>query len=291
MAVVIKQGIWDNATYPWTDQASAGFMGSIVAEIDAWITAISSNASIVANGQLPVKVREPSDSTNSGTRNGFGYEFPDTTIGLNADGPTYPTLLIHGTETSLTTEVGDEFEDDTQNDGFGDLGLTPGHYSLTSVPGTSGTNREAIVAYDTTDEQEFIAVGFKLGTTNTRSGGFAVFKDTDGHWCFVVRDIGFSYDTHQGYWTGQNGPYDIDPEPIEYSSIYAPFVLKTTDYYGSQSRAGFDSIIQQYWYPANPALYSGRGASDDFGNFSRINSDTEAIVSLGYNTAAVRVTI
>ena len=28
---------------------SAGFMGSIVAEFDAWITAITSNASIVAN--------------------------------------------------------------------------------------------------------------------------------------------------------------------------------------------------------------------------------------------------
>lgn len=291
MAVVIKQGIWDNATYPWTDQTSAGLMGSIVTEIDAWITAITSNASIVANGQLPVKVRQPSDSTSGGTRNGFGYQFPDTSIGLNADGPTYPTLLVHGTETGLTVEAGDEFEDDTQNDGFGDLGSSPGHYTLASIPGTSGTDNEVIVAYDTTDEQEFIAIGFKLGSSNTRSGSVAVFKDTSGHWGFAIRDLGFNYDIHQGYWTGQEGPYDTDPEPIEYSSIYAPFVLETTEEYGSQSRAGFDYIVQQYWYPANPALYSGRGTSDNFGNFSRINNNTEAIVSLGYNAVAVRAAI
>ena len=60
MAIVVRQGIWDNAVYPWTDTTSAGMMGSIVTEIDTWISAISSNASIVANGQLPVKVREPS---------------------------------------------------------------------------------------------------------------------------------------------------------------------------------------------------------------------------------------
>ena len=266
-------------------------MGSIVTEIDAWITAIASNASIVANGQLPVKVREPSDSTNSGTNNGFGYRFPDTTIGLDADGPTYPTLIVHGIQTDLDMEAGDEFEDDTQNSGFGDQGSNPGHFSTAAVPGDSGFDREAIVAYDTTDGQEFIAVGFKLGSGSNDSGGFLVFKDTDGHWCFIMKNAGFAYDNHQGFWTGSVGLYDMDPQTVVDTGAYLPLTMEATILSGSSSRPGYDDIVQVYWYPANPALYSGRGTSGGFGDFCRINNDTEAVVALGQTSNAVRVTI
>ena len=266
-------------------------MGGIAAEIDAWITAISSNASIVANGQLPVKVRQPSDSTNGGTTNGFGYRFPDTTIGLNADGPTYPTLLVFGAENSIIMEVGDEFEDDTQNSGFGGLGSTPGHYSSASIAGDIGFNREAIVAYDTVDEQEFIAVGFKLGSGSSDSGGFMAFKDTDGHWCFTVNQYGFAYDDYQGYWIGNIGPYDTDPEPLIPGSTYFPLTVQATAFTGASNRSGYNGVIQANWYPKNTAVYFGRGSAERLGDFVRVDSDTEAVVGIGYLSGAVRVTI
>lgn len=291
MAIVSRQGIWSNATYPWTDQTSAGYMGSIVAEIDAWISAISSNASIVANGMLPVKVREPSDSTNAGVRNGFGYRFPDTSIGLNADGSTYPTLICHGTETSLIPEVGDQFEDDTQNNGFGDLGINPGHYTFESISGVAGYDREAIIFYDTTDGEEFIAVGMKLGTSTSNNIGFAVFKDSDGHWSFVIKQNGFCYDNLLGYWTGFSGPYTTLPTMLDNGAYTSALSMRAAGSTGANTRPGFDYAIQGVWYAANSALYAGLGTVANLGNYTLLNSGTEAVIHTGYKSVAVRVPV
>ncbi len=291
VAVVVKQGIWDNATYPWTDQTSSGYMGSIVAEIDNWINAISSNASITTNGMLPVKVREPSDSTNSGTRNGFGYKFPDITLGSGNYGPTEPVFLVHGTETALTLEIGDEFEDDTQNNGFGDLGQADGHQSSATVTGTTGFNREAIVAYDTTDGEEFIAVGFKVGTSTTGSRGIAAFKDTDGHWCFLVGNVGLAYDNVLNYWTASNGDYDTNPGLSTSSGHMKQLDINSNAPGGAANAPGFDNEVQGSWFSANSALYAGLSTSARLGNFLYLNNGTEGIVELGYISLAVRFTV
>ena len=291
VAVVIKQGIWDNATYPWTDQTSSGYMGSIVAEIDNWINAISSNASITTNGMLPVKVREPSDSTNSGTRNGFGYKFPDITLGSGNYGPTEPVLLVHGTETSFILEVGDEFENDTQNNGFGDLGSADGHQTSVTSPGTAGFNNEAIVAYDTTDGEEFIGVGFKLGTASTGSRGFLAFKDTDGHWCFAVGTNVLAYDNVLNFWTANNGDYDTDPVMSTSTAYLKRLYINSNSPGGAISAPGFDNEVQGSWFSANSALYGGLSSGARLGNFLYLNNGTEAIVELGYASAAVRFTV
>ena len=293
VAVVIKQGIWDNATYPWTDQTSAGYMGSIVAEIDNWINAISNNVNITTNGMLPVKVREPSDSTNSGTRNGFGYRFPDITIGSGNYGPTEPVLLVHGIETSLIMEVGDEFEDDTQNNGFGDLGSSDGHQSSATMTGVAGFNNEAIIAYDTTDGEEFIAVGLKLSTASNASRGFLVFKDTDGHWCFVVGNIALAYDNVLNYWTGtlNSSDYDTNPRIDSVSTYFASLAIYNSFPGGAVGAPGFDNEVQGRWFSANSALYGGLATVGRLGNFLYLNNGTEAIVELGYASAAVRITI
>lgn len=266
-------------------------MGSVMAQMDGWIASIGVNPTIIANGQLPVKVRQPSDSTNGGVTNGFGYRFPDTTIGLNADGPDYPHLIIHGTETSLVLEVGDEYEDDTQNGGFGNMAATPGHYSLQSMAGDAGFNNEAIVAYDTTNGQEFFGAGFRTGNAASKSGAFVVFKDTDGHWCFMVEFVAFAYDTILNYWVGFNGPYDTDPAQVYTTSGYYPLTIRAGTIQGVGGKSGYDGSLQSFWYANNPALYSGRYSTDQFGDFTRINNDTEAVISLGYTSSAVRVTI
>ena len=207
MTIVKKQGIWLDASYPWTDTTSAGMMGSIVTEMDAWVSAISANPSIVANGQLPVKMREPTDSTNGGVTNGFAYEFPDTTLGVNLDGPSYPVMLVYGTQSSCIMECGDEYVDDSSNNGFGthNNASASGHRTPHTVTGDAGHDNQAIVIYDDTDGQEFFAVAFKLGTASGDNAGFVVFKDTSGHWCFTMKEDGFAYDNVLNYWTGHQG--------------------------------------------------------------------------------------
>ena len=291
MAIVKKQGIWTDSVYPWTDTTSAGLMGSIVTEIDAWITAISSNASIVANGQLPVKVREPSDSTNSGTRNGFVYEFPDTTIGVGADGPTYPHLMVHGTQTSLVAESGDEFEDDTQNNGFGDMGSTPGHSSSFTGSGSSGYDNQAIIFYDDTDGQEFFVGGIQLGSSTSNSVSFGAVKDLDGRWMLMTGDRGFSYDNILEYWTGANGPYDTDPSLDDTAGALKSLNLLVAASTGANARPNFDYELQGRWYAANPVLYTALASQGGLGNYVLVSGGTEAIVQTGYNGFAVRVPV
>ena len=60
---------------------------------------------------------------------------------------------------------------------------------------------------------------------------------------------------------------------------------------GANTRPGFSQVIQGRWYAANPALYCGLATAARMGNYCLINNDTEAIVQLGYNSAAVRVPV
>lgn len=291
MAIVKRQGIWTDASYPWTDQTSAGMMGSIVAEFDAWVSAISGNASIVANGQLPVKLRDPSSSTDGGVTNGFVYEFPDTSIGLDADGPTYPTLMAYGTETSLKFVSSDEYADDASNGGFGDGDNTPGHRVGVTVGGDAGYDRQAIVFYDDTDGEEFFVVGVKVGTSTSENSGLGAFKDTDGHWVLVTGGFALAYDNVLGYWTGSTGPYDTDPVMDQNTSWLGPLVFRVNISAGSISRPGFDNKIQGKWYPANGALHSGLNSLAKLGNYVLTEGGTEAIVMTGYASIAVRVPV
>lgn len=289
MAVVSKYGVWDNATYPWTDQTSAGAMGSIVTEIDAWISAISTNASIVANGQLPVKVRDPNSSTNSGVKNGFGYEFPDTTIGQNAYGPTWPTIVMSGTATTVVVEMGDQFVDSTANNGYGDFSSNIGHASLVTRAGDNGYSIQAIVAYDTTDGQEFIAVGIKMGSGTLDEMSFSVFKDTSGHWCFSAVEEAFCYDIFLNYWTGEVGPYDTDPT-MRVSDVWKPLSLSVASVVGAVAVPGYDSGVQASWYPANAAIYSRSSSTSPFGSYADATTGKQ-ILSLSRNGLAVLIDV
>lgn len=269
-------------------------MGSIVAEIDAWIIAISSNPSIVANGQLPVKLKGPTDSTNSGVTNGFVYEFPDTTIGLNADGPTYPTLLIEGVQTSLRVSVGDGYNNNSSlNEGFGSIYAGSadgqGHASSESWAGDANYDREAIIVYDDTDGEEFFAVGMKMGASGSDSGGFIVFKDSDNHWCFAIEDGGFAYDNVLGYWTGQSGAHDTDPIGTPNGGIQTAITLYASQPGGAANKSGYDNAIQYWWYAASSCIYDGRGTGARYGNYSYLPGGTEIIIELGYDSPAVKV--
>lgn len=293
MAVVAKHGIWDNASFPWTNQTSAGLMGSIITEIDAWITAISGNASIIANGQVPVKKRDQNSSTDGGVNNGFVYEFPDTSIGLNNDGPTYPTLLIYGTETFLNLKMTDEYGDNTSNGGYGSAGQSTGHVVSETSSGAAGYNNEAIVVTETTDGEEFLAVCIKMSSVNSQNGAFLVAKDMDGRWFFDLKGTGFAYDNLMGYWTAAGGPYDTDPlgTVIATSNIYRPYIMGTSSLTGAVSRPGYNGEGQAYWIPKSPKIMTGRTTTSTFGEYRALANGTEQVLGLGYIAPAIIIPV
>ena len=284
MGITAKYGVWDNTTYPWTDQTSAGVMGSIVTEIDAWITAISSNASIIANGQLPVKKRDPASSTNSGTTNGFAYEFPDTVIGTGKTGATYPTLMFYGTQTSLIGGISDQYGDNTSNNGYGTYNAGTGHYSDVSGTGDTGYSNQAIVVYGDVDEEEFLGVAIKHGAGTSDEMSFTVFKDQSNHWCFQVRGTGFGYDNQLDYWTGEVGSYDTDPviQGGGVNVVGAGFIA-TTGIAGASSKPGYNGVGQSQWFPKSNKVMGGRGTSGRWGDFKNLGTG-EQYISLGFNS-------
>ena len=288
MAVVAKHGVWDNSVYPWTDQTADGVIGSIVTEIDAWISAISSNPSIVANGMVPVKLKGPEDTDGGGT-NGFVYEFPDTTIGLNKDGPTWPTLMLYGSDTNVTLAMTDEYTDSSSNGGLGSAGQTPGHRSVTSNTATAGFNNEVIICTETTDGEEFLAVGIRLGTSNTYVTNFLVARDQDDHWLFTVKSMGFAYDSIMGFWTGASGPYDNDPGTSNYASTnaYRPFLMGCTSPSGASNRPGYNGTGQGMWTPKSEKVWLAKGSSAVFGEFVPIPGTTEQVMDLGNSGPAI----
>lgn len=284
MAIVAKYGVWSNASFPWTDQTSNGLWGSIRAEVDAWITAISGNASIIANGQLPVKVKDETSSTNSGTTNGFVYEFPDTVIGTGKTGPTYPNLMFYGTQTSLTGAITDEYTNDTSNNGYGSYNQQPGHYTAIAGGGGTGYDNQAVIVYGDVDEEEFLGVAIKIGTGGSDENSFAVFKDQSNHWCFQVRGSGFAYDNQLDFWTGVVGPYDTDPiiQGGNVTSVGGGF-LGNANIPGAASKPGYNGVGQRAWFPKSNKVMAGRSTSARWGDFRNLGNG-EQYLSLGYNS-------
>ena len=284
MTIVAKYGVWDNASYPWTDQTVDGLMGSIVTEIDAWITAISSNAGIIANGQLPVKIKDQSSSTNAGVTNGFVYEFPDTGIGVNKTGPSHPHLMFFGTQTSLWGNATDQYTNNTGNNGYGSYTQSPGHYTDVNGAGDTGYSNQAIIVHNDVDEEEFLGVAIKHGAGTSDENSFVVFKDISNHWCFQIRGQGFCYDNQLDYWTGEVGPYDTDPinQGGGTNTVGTGF-LATTNIGGAATKPGYNGVGQSQWFPKSNKVMAGRSTSGRWGDFKNLGNG-EQYLSLGYNT-------
>ena len=178
-----------DAVIPWNDVSAGGVWGSIITIIDQWISDISGNASIVANGMVPIKVRDQLSSTD-GARFGFVYQFPDTRV---PDPATYGvplTLFYNGQETSFSSYVTSNWRDNTSNSGYGSYNSGSGNYSGASVGGTSGADREVLIFTEDEDEKEFIAVSLKFGVSSSNTATFLISKDTNGYWFGMTRGYG-----------------------------------------------------------------------------------------------------
>lgn len=284
VAVVASYQAFDYATLPWSDQTSAGPIGATVGVIDTWVSAISTNASIIANGMLPVKVKDQNSSTNSGTDNGFVYRFPSSAIGVPA-GATQPHLGLFGTETSIKVQACNQYTDNTSSNGYGTFSSFPGHLSATTFNGDTGFSKEILVAYDTTDGEEFIAVGINTGSSSSDSGGFCVGVDTDGNWVMTMNEVGLAYDTIRSDWTGSTGPDDTDPEIPVINGGWEQFCLK------AKSPAGITSgvLLQGEWRTANDNIFTGRDTSARFGYYVPISEGglSGQLIAFGYETVGI----
>lgn len=284
VAVVASYQAFDNATLPWSDQTTSGPIGATVAIIDTWIAAISTNPSIIANGMAPTKIKDQNSSTNSGGTNGFVYSFPSSVVGVPA-GATQPHLGLYGTETSINVKACNEYTDDATSSGYGSFANAPGHLSSTSFTGDSGYDKQILIAYDTTDGEEFIAVGIRAGAAATDSGGIFAGVDTSGNWVMTVNELGLAYDTIRSDWTGSAGPEDTDPELAVVTSGWEQFCLRANAPWGITSGV----LTQADWRAANSNVFSGRDTSASFGGYITINEGglSGQLIAFGYETIGI----
>lgn len=284
VAVVASYQVFDDATLPWSDQSTSGPIGSIVGLIDTWVATISTNASIIASGMAPVKVKDQNSSTNSGTNNGFVYSFPSSVISVPV-GTTQPHLGLYGTETSVTVAACNEYTDNTSNFGYGTFGNTPGYYTATTFIGDSGYDKQVLVAYDVEDGKEFIAIGINHGSGTADSGGIFAGVDTDGNWVITCNELGFAYDTIRDSWTSSVGPEDTDPELAIVSNGWEEFNLIAKSPNGIISGV----LTQASWRTANRNVFSGRDTSGRFGYYVPVsqNGISGQLISFGYETVGI----
>jgi len=190
MAPVIKWQRWDSASYDWFGQAATDALPSLEAELDAFITAVNSNAS--NTGRQLTKERGYADSTTA--------NYAALVISAGANGNTakgYMQWGCLGSGTSKRAYVGDTFTDDTSNGGYGTVSGGVSDTSITWV--TTGEEANWLVVYDLTDGQEYFCFGPAFDTDDTgEQEGFAIVKCSDGEWSLVTNDASSIYHTH--YW-------------------------------------------------------------------------------------------
>lgn len=190
MAPVIKWQRWDNVSYNWFGAGATDALPSLEAEIDAWITAVNSNASNV--GRQITKERGYADST------GGNYAAFVLSAGANGNASKgYLQWGCLGSTSSKKAYAGPTFADDTSNGGYGTVSGGSSDTSIGWV--TSGQEANWLIVYDVTDGEEYFAFGPAFDSNDTGvQEGFSIVKCTDGEWSLVANDSSSFY--HMHYW-------------------------------------------------------------------------------------------
>ena len=175
-------------------------MPSLQAEVDAWITAVNGNAS--NTGRQITREKGYQDATVGTTGNQKGFVF---SAGANSNTEKgYLSWLIGSASDVVTITASADWTDDTSNNGYGSFVTSGGGYNDSSSHMRSGVDIDYIIAYDTTDGQEFYCQGVNYDNNGSHDGGFTIWKAENGEWVFEGND-GTTYNVLH-YWTDGSGP-------------------------------------------------------------------------------------
>lgn len=236
----IEYQLWPSASYSGFGTASTDFWPSLEAKIDAWITAISSNASIVADGALPIKRKGYADTTDAANRMGVVIELPRTGIS---------SFYYYGVTLNSTIRyayVNTGWTDNGTNGGYGSP--TVGDNTGTTYSwATSGQDMGIIIAQDTTDGQEMFMAA-TAGTSTSQEGSlFTAVRTLGGGWASILNS---SATSSVCMWHNETaGTVARDLNLIEDGNRFTPLVAQ--DLYSTPGIGPGYAML-----PANPRVLS-----------------------------------
>ena len=174
-----KYKFWDSTTMNGLGTTANDFWPAFEAELDSWITAISSNAGIT--GAIPVKRKGVADSTNASYL-GVVVELPNSTAG---------TIYAGSYCTSSVTRV------QVHSSSWSDSGSAGGYGSFSGTADTessswaaTGVDAGIFLAYDTTDTQEFFVAGhWDTNASSNHDPIICMVRGTTGHWASHLVDV------------------------------------------------------------------------------------------------------
>ena len=174
-----KYKFWDSTIMAGLGTSANDFWPALEAELDAWITAISGNASL-SGGGVPVKQKGYADSTNANYL-GFVVELPH---------PTNPSVYYASFCTSSTALQQRVAETWTDSGGFGGYGAFSGVNGVkTGTWAATGIDTGIFLAYDTTDGEEFFVAGrWDTGTVSNHDPLALIVRGVQGDWSGTVID-------------------------------------------------------------------------------------------------------
>lgn len=177
MAVTVDYQAWDSASYNWLDKTtSTAAPQQINDKITAWITAVNANA---ANTNKQVTLEKgPADSTST---NFIGWTLK---FDSNSSGSPFWVKLHTTTTTNIACYFGTTWTNDGSSGGYGLTGGTTGS-DTSNTYAVSGVAGEFVVAAETANGEEFLALGYRIGSDAAKSACLLIFKDTNNEWAAV----------------------------------------------------------------------------------------------------------
>ena len=251
---VVKYKFWANADYDGLGTASTDFYPLLETELDSWITAITSNASLT--GAVPIKRKGVSDSTNSNYV-GLTVECPHPTAG---------TIYAQSYTTSTSIQRTRTLSD------WSDNGTEGGYGSGTAIDTedcsihVSGYDQGILLAYDTTDEKEFFMAGrYSPAGFNFSDIIICIMRGTSGHWGTFITDNGvehFSWysQTDAAYKSAGMAELTGTSRVLFSSSAASPYTIGAGSVFVPAneriiSRAGFTHTVGSYYGSSPYSVY------------------------------------
>ena len=220
-ASTCKYQSWDSVNYDWSDQTAGNALPEIVAEMDAWITAINGNAS--QTGKQVVRHR---DGTNSTAANNYGFVIE--TPAQTTTGSLYTQFRTTAT-TNAVIYTGTGYTDDTSNNGYGTITSIVDQDTSLSFLITCTSQANFMTASSTVNGEEFFVIGWFMDNSTAYADFIGFVKDQDGEWMHCYCDS-----------TDYNGAYydAVQPTPgwrtiLGRDTASSTNVLQTMTFYGS----------------------------------------------------------
>ena len=283
--------VWGAADYDWLNSAAGNPPTEIQDKFEAWLIAIGTNPSVVAQaGSLPQ------------LHKGVASSIDPTYIGWTASFPQNNTATMYCSMHSRSTSggryhVGYEWNDTSDNGGYGEW---PGEANQSSAGNqvawsddfsmyTSAYQMSFLVLEDTTDGEEFFGVSSWLDGENlsTRSWNWLIWRDRDGGWVFMPNDSSYSSVIGMGWDFKQGKPMSLTERKDPQSNYMLEHLVLVRNFSNTLDLVTLDD--QLWWAPKNEKLVSWNSSSNTYpGTWAAIDGTEEVYLKYGMSPVWVR---